>query len=389
MAGKVVGRALAQSLVAQLGKDDDATTYLVDDPKPPMVIPTGSLDLDRALRIGGWPRGCISIISGPESCGKTSMSLAAARECQKIGWIPVYVDMERKLDLVYARSIGVDTGAMPLLRPKSIEAGFRILHKYADMILKDAGDTPILYVWDSLHAGVAESLSENWSFSVGSFGPDARVYSDDIKRFLRQLDEKRIAMLALSQHRVKIDPNGRMPATNKIGVSNASLHHAAVIVGLRKIAAIDTDSRTGKKVKATVVKNQCAGEGPVAVVDIINGTGPDWYGSVLLAAEAVGLAVPDKDGRKRTGWLQVTLPDGEAKLRASGMQAFAAQYPERFDMLVTAVRERFGTKADVGAVVDEDAPVVERDPDEEPQERPALPRRTLDSVPAPKKGRKK
>jgi len=370
-----VNRAFVRGLVEAMGSDDDASVTLVDDPKPPDVIPTGSLDLDRALKIGGWPRGYISILHSGESLGKTSIMLAAVRECQKLGGIPVYVDMERKVDLVYAASIGVDTGRMPLVRPKSIEAGFRRLNKYANLIDKEANGAPILFVWDSLHAGETEALAEQWDFSAGAYGPQAKVYSEDIRRFLRQIDDKRIVFLASSQRRVKIDPASH--GADKVGVGAASLHHATIIVRLRKAASIDTDSRTGKVVRATVVKNQMAGEGPQANLDVLNGIGVDYPGSVLYAAEAVGLAVPDKEGRKKTGWLCVVIPGGEAKLRISGMAQFAKEHPERFDALVAAVRERFGTKADAGVVVDDDAPVVEREDPDEDTSRPTLPIRGL------------
>lgn len=301
-------------------------------PRARGVLPSGCDALDAALGVGGYPEGRLTVLHGPEACGKSTLALHAAAECQRAGGVVLYLDFEHKLDEPYAAALGVDLGALVVATPPHIERAFALLEQACAKLAEGDGEpTPVLLVWDSLHAAVGRRTFEaDWEKE--HFSPEARAYSLGLARFVPTLSRTRAVLLAISQVRMKLD--GYMPA-EKVGVGRAPLFYASVIVKLRAKRARGTVRREGELVEAVVVKNQVAPPYRVVNFPMVYGRGVDGPGAVLEAARLTGLAVP----AKAAGWWDLAFDGESVRVQgAGGVGRMAEREPESYARLRAAIR---------------------------------------------------
>lgn len=310
--------------------------------KEPGVLSSGVDTVDVATGVGGWPEGRFAILHGPEGCGKTTLALLAVAECQRQGGVAVYLDFEAKIDHHYVEALGVDLDALILSTPLHIERGFNFIEKCLTLARRASADCPVLFVWDSLHAGVGKKRYAI-DYEEGHFNPETAAYSHGLSKLIPKLFLGRGILLGISQVRMKLDG---FKAREKVGVGNAPLFYASMIAKLRatKPKGNVKKGRTGEQVTVRFVKNQVAVPFSTAEYHNVYGTGPDVPASTLLAAEMVGLSdAPTKGGIYRVEW-----PIGsegktqEAKLQLGGMQAWAAKNPAPYEALRAAVRAGIG-----------------------------------------------
>lgn len=226
----------------------------------PGVIRSGDPWLDMALGRGGWPQSRIVMASGNEGCGKTTLALQACAAVQRAGGIAVYFDSEYKLDLDYARSLGVDVDSMILYQAKHIEGMMQTMEKILALARKhrEAGNiVPILIVVDSLNATPAKMEVEA-DYEDLRPGAQARSWSSGLRKINALVSQERATIFLISQ--VRKDFSVEFGDDETTGGGKAPRFYAAVIVSLQVTAQIkDKDGhRIGNRVFVKVTKNQVA-----------------------------------------------------------------------------------------------------------------------------------
>src|SRR5690349_8263064 len=222
------------------------------DEKPPavQVIPTGSLALDIALGVGGLPRGRIVEIYGPESSGKTTLTLHVVAEAQKRGGICAFVDAEHALDVQYARKLGVKTDDLLVSQPDSGEQALEI----ADMLVR-SGACDVVVV-DSVAALVPKAEIEG-EMGDAHVGLQARLMSQALRKLTGTIAKSNTLVIFINQIRMKIGVMFGNPETTTGG--HALKFYASVRLDIRRIGAIKQgDKPVGNRTKVKVVKNKLA-----------------------------------------------------------------------------------------------------------------------------------
>ena len=315
-----IEKQFGQGSLMKLGSHDNAVG--IDS------IPSGSILLDEALGVGGYPRGRVIEIYGPESSGKTTLALHAIAEAQKKGGIAALIDAEQTLDPVYARNLGVNVDELWVSQPDNGEQALDITES---LIRSGAVD---IIVIDSVAALTPQAEIEG-DMGDAHVGLQARLMSQALRKLTGTLSKSKTILVFINQIRMKIGVMFGNPETTTGG--NALKFYASVRLEVRKVETIEKgeEEAVGNKVRVKVVKNKCAPPFRKVELEIMFGKGISWSGSLIDAA--VKYNIIDKKGAWYT-WGEEKVGQGRdnAKLYIEQNPDAATQIEKRVRELIFA-----------------------------------------------------
>ena len=293
------------------------------------VISTGSIELDRALGIGGLPRGRVIEIFGPESSGKTTLALHAVANAQKQGGIAAFIDAEHALDTAYARRLGVNCDELLVSQPDTGEQALEI----ADMLVR-SGAIDVMVI-DSVAALVPRAEIEG-EMGDAHMGLQARLMSQALRKLTATIGKTMTSVIFINQIRMKIGVMFGNPETTTGG--NALKFYSSVRLDIRRIGAIkDGQDVVGNRTRVKVVKNKMAPPFKEAEFDIMYGEGISRAGDLLDVGVATGII--DKSG----SWYAY---NGERIGQGrENVKKFFRDNPDIFDAVEVSVRTAVGLLA--------------------------------------------
>ena len=341
---KALETALAQ-IERQFGKGSvmkmsDRANQIIE------VIPTGSIALDIALGIGGLPRGRIVEIYGPESSGKTTLSMHAIANAQKAGGICAFIDAEHAFDAEYAKKLGIDIDALLVSQPDTGEQALEIM----DMLIRSGALD--LVVVDSVAALVPRAEIEG-EMGDSHMGLQARLMSQALRKITGALHQSKTTAIFINQLREKIGVFFGSPETTTGG--KALKFYASVRLDIRRIETLkDGQEAVGNRTRVKVVKNKMAPPFKQAEFDIIYGTGISREGSLIDMGVDIGIV------KKSGAWYTYEADQlGQGKENA---RTFLLDNPDLSNEIETKIRAHFApveVDADLIAAIDEAAAEVD------------------------------
>jgi recombination protein RecA len=338
LAVSTIEKAFGKGSIMRLGNED----ALVKDVQ---AVSTGSLSLDIALGVGGFPRGRIIEIYGPESSGKTTLALHAVAEAQKKGGIAAFIDAEHALDVNYARKLGVRTDDLLISQPDSGEQALEI----AETLVR-SGAVDVLVV-DSVAALVPKAELEG-EMGDAHMGVQARLMSQALRKLTGTIAKSQTIVVFINQIRMKIGVMFGNPETTTGG--NALKFYASQRLDIRRIGAIkDGEQVIGNRTRVKVVKNKVAPPFKEVEFDIMYGVG------ISREGDAIDLASNENIVEKSGAWYSF---DGE-RIGQGREQAkqFLRDHPEILQKIEGKMLEKFGVRRGPVAVP---SPAAEEDEEE-------------------------
>jgi recombination protein RecA len=345
---RAVDTALSQ-IERQFGKG--AIMRLGDQPQAAIsVIPTGSLAVDAALGVGGIPRGRVVEIFGPESSGKTTLSLQIIAQAQKLGGLAGFIDAEHALDAEYAKKLGVDTENLLVSQPDNGEQALEI----AEMLIR-SGAIDVIVI-DSVAALVPKAEIEG-EMGEAQMGLQARLMSQALRKLTAIVSKSGTSLIFINQIREKIGVMFGNPETTTGG--RALKFYSSIRIDIRRIASIkDGEVVVGSRTKVKVVKNKVASPFRQAEFDINYGEG------ISRTGELLDMGIEAKLVEKSGAWISYgDLRIGQGRENA---KQFLKDNPELADELEAKLRLSLNLAPAAPAVL---APVKGDAPTEAPREK--------------------
>ena len=303
------------------------------------VIPSGSVSLDIALGIGGYPRGRIVEVYGPESSGKTTLTLHAIANCQRQGGVAAFIDAEHALDVTYAKKLGVNTEELLVSQPDYGEQALEI----ADTLVR-TGAVDLIVV-DSVAALVPKAEIEG-EMGDSHVGLQARLMSQALRKLTATVHKSNTTLCFINQIRMKIGVMFGSPETTTGG--NALKFYATVRLDIRRVGTIKVgEVAVGNRARVKVVKNKLAAPFQECEFDIQFGRGISRSGDVLDLASEIGIV--DKSG----AWFSYKSERiGQGRDNA---RTYLEERPEMLAEIEAAVLEKKGLRRPKAAAAAADA----------------------------------
>ncbi|EAH8122696.1 recombinase RecA [Campylobacter coli] len=327
---KSLDKAFGKGTILRLG---DKEVEQIDS------IGTGSVGLDLALGIGGIPKGRIIEIYGPESSGKTTLTLHIIAECQKAGGVCAFIDAEHALDVKYAKNLGVDTDNLYISQPDFGEQALEIVETIARSGAID------LIVVDSVAALTPKAEIEG-DMGDQHVGLQARLMSQALRKLTGIVHKMNTTVIFINQIRMKIGAMGYgTPETTTGG--NALKFYASVRLDVRKVATLkQNEEPIGNRVKVKVVKNKVAPPFRQAEFDVMFGEGLSCEGELI--DYGVKLDIVDKSG----AWF--SYKDKKLGQGRENSKAFLKENPEIADEITKEIQNSMGIEGMISSSEDEE-----------------------------------